>query len=61
MSFSAACKAVPLVKSHALSLAEAVDRLIAEALTAVKTWRNEAKELGIRPSEQEQRAATFPE
>jgi serine/threonine-protein kinase HipA len=46
-------------KWYALSLAEA-DRLIAEVLTGVKTWRNEAKALGIRLSEQEQMAAAFP-
>ena len=46
-------------KLYALSLAEA-DLLIAEVLSAVKTWRKEAKALGIRPSEQEQMAAAFP-
>jgi hypothetical protein len=44
---------------YALSLGEA-DRLIAEVLSAVKTWLNEAKALGIRPSEQEQMASAFP-
>jgi serine/threonine-protein kinase HipA len=47
-------------KFYALSLAEA-DRMIAESLTAVKSWRNEANALGIRPSEQEQMAAAFPQ
>ncbi len=46
-------------KMYALSLEEA-DRLIAEVLAAVKTWRNEAAALGIRPSEQEQMASAFP-
>ena len=46
-------------KLYALSLAEA-DGLITEVLTAVKTWRNVAKALGIRKSEQEQMAAAFP-
>jgi serine/threonine-protein kinase HipA len=44
---------------YALSLDEA-DRLIAEVLSAVKTWRNEARALGIRKSEQEQMASAFP-
>jgi hypothetical protein len=45
---------------YALNLREA-DGLIAEVRNAVKTWRNEAKALGIRASEQEQMAAAFPE
>jgi hypothetical protein len=44
---------------YALSLEEA-DRLIAEVLTAVKTWRKEAEALGIRKSEQDQMASAFP-
>jgi serine/threonine-protein kinase HipA len=47
-------------KMYALSLGEA-DRLIAEVLSAVKSWRKEAAALGIRPSEQEQMASAFPE
>jgi serine/threonine-protein kinase HipA len=47
-------------KMYALSLGEA-DGLIAEVLMAVKTWRNEAKALVIRASEQEQMASAFPE
>jgi serine/threonine-protein kinase HipA len=46
-------------KMYALSLKEA-DGLIAEALKAVKTWRNEAEALGIRRSEQDQMASAFP-
>jgi serine/threonine-protein kinase HipA len=46
-------------KMYALSLEEA-DRLIAEVLTAVKTWRKEAEALGIRKSEQDQMASAFP-
>ena len=45
-------------KMYALSLEEA-DHLIAEVLSAVKTWRNEARALGIRKSEQEQMASAF--
>lgn len=46
-------------KMYALSLKEA-EGLIAEALKAVKTWRNEATALGIRRSEQDQMASAFP-
>jgi serine/threonine-protein kinase HipA len=46
-------------KMYALSLAEA-DRLIAEVLTVVKTWRKEAEVLRIRKSEQDQMAPAFP-
>src|SRR3984957_17332722 len=46
-------------KMYALSLEEA-DRLIAEVLGAVRNWRNEARALGIRKSEQEQMASAFP-
>jgi len=46
-------------KMYALSLEEA-DRLIAEVLSAVKTWRTEAGALGIRKSEQDQMASAFP-
>jgi serine/threonine-protein kinase HipA len=46
-------------KMYALSLEEA-DQLIAEVLGAVKSWRNEARALGIRKSEQEQMASAFP-
>jgi hypothetical protein len=47
-------------KLYALTLEEA-ELLIAEVLTAVKTWLNEAEALGVRKSEQEQMASAFPE
>jgi serine/threonine-protein kinase HipA len=45
-------------RMYALTLKEA-DGLIADVLTVVKTWRDEAAALGIRRSEQDQMALAF--
>jgi serine/threonine-protein kinase HipA len=45
-------------RMYSLSLKEA-DRCIAEVLSAVKSWRDEAEALHIRRSEQEQMASAF--